>query len=94
MENTKTKGILRSIGSETKENINGTLFRTCTVEIAESIYWAKIWEKTVSRAEVGQEYTVEAQLDGDTVWLTVLPGTDAKIATAADFAHLFQVKVG
>lgn len=91
MENTKTKGILRSIGSETKENTNGTLFRTCTVDIQGNVYWAKIWEKSVSRAEIGQEYTVEAQLDGDTVWLTVLPGSDAKIATAADFAHLFPV---
>lgn len=91
MENTaKVKGILRSVGTVAKENVNGTLFRTVTVEIDKVVYFAKMWEKSYQNGfELGKEYTVELILDKDDVWMTVLTGSDAKVATAKDFAHLF-----
>jgi hypothetical protein len=90
MENVKTQGILKSVSGTIKANTNGTQFRTCTVEISGKEYFAKIWEKSFQNGvKVGDEYTVEMQLDGDTVWITVLNGTSAAIATPADFAHLF-----
>ena len=90
MENVKTQGILKSVATAAKANSNGTMFRTCTVAINNKEYFAKIWEKSFQNGvKVGDEYTVEMQLDGDQVWLTVLNGTSATVATAADFAHLF-----
>lgn len=90
METQKTQGTLKSIASTIKTNVNGTEFRQCTVEIDGVDYFAKIWEKSVQNGvKIGDSYTVEMQLDGDTVWLTVLNGSSAKIATATDFAHLF-----
>ena len=90
METVKTQGILKSVANVAKENSNGTLFRVCTVEVNEKTYFAKIWEKSFQNGvTVGETYTVEMQLDGETVWLTVLNGSSAEIATSADFAHLF-----
>jgi hypothetical protein len=90
METVKTQGILKSVGNAVKANVNGTMFRTCTVEIASKVYFAKIWEKSFQNGvKVGDTYTVELQQDGDTVWLTVLNGTSANIASKEDFAHLF-----
>ena len=92
MENVKTQGILKSVGNVVKEvnNEKRTQFRTCTVDINGKEYFAKIWEKSFQNGvKVGDEYTVEMQLDGDQVWITVLNGTSAAIATPADFAHLF-----
>jgi hypothetical protein len=91
METVKTQGTLKSVGNLPKPNSNGTMFRTCTVEVNEKTYFAKIWEKSFQNGvTVGDTYTVEMQLDGDTVWLTVLNGSSAEIATSADFAHLFS----
>ena len=90
METVKTQGILKSVANATKENSNGTLFRVCTVELNEKTYFAKIWEKSFQNGVViGDTYTVELQQDGETIWMTVLNGSQAEIATAADFAHLF-----
>ena len=90
MDTQKTQGTLTKVNPEIKANSNGTLFRTCHVEISGVEYFAKIWEKSFQNGvEIGATYTVEMQLDGETVWLTVLNGSSAKIATAADFAHLF-----
>jgi hypothetical protein len=67
------------------------MFRTCTVEINGKTYFSKIWEKSFQNGvTIGDTYTVEMQLDGDQVWLTVLNGSSAEIATPADFAHLFS----
>jgi hypothetical protein len=90
METVKTQGILKSVGNAVKANVNGTMFRTCTVEINGKVYFAKIWEKSFQNGvEIGNSYTVELQQDGDTVWLTVLNGSSASVATKEDFAHLF-----
>jgi hypothetical protein len=90
METVKTQGILKSVAIATKENSNGTLFRVCTVEVNEKTYFAKIWEKSFQNGVViGDTYTVELQQDGETIWMTVLNGSSAEIATSADFAHLF-----
>ena len=94
MENTKVTGILRSVSAKTKQNVNGTLSRVCQVEIDGTVYLGKVWDSSYSLGmPLDQEYTVDMQPDGDKVWLTVLRGQDAKIATMADFAHLF-VNVG
>jgi len=91
MENVKTQGILKSVANVAKANSNGTMFRTCTVEINGKTYFSKIWEKSFQNGvTIGDTYTVEMQLDGDQVWLTVLNGSSAEIATPADFAHLFS----
>ena len=93
METVKTQGILKSVSNTVKEinNEKRTKFRICTVEINNKTYFAKIWEKSFQNGvKVGDTYTVEMQLDGDTVWLTVLNGSSAEIATTADFAHLFS----
>jgi hypothetical protein len=90
METVKTQGILKSVGNAVKANVNGTMFRTCTVEISDKVYFAKIWEKSFQNGvTIGNPYTVELQQDGDTVWLTVLNGSSANIASKEDFAHLF-----
>jgi hypothetical protein len=90
METAKTQGVLKSVANAIKSNSNGTLFRQCTVEINSKVYFAKIWEKSFQNGvTVGNTYTVELQNDGDTVWLTVLNGTSASIATKADFAEMF-----
>jgi hypothetical protein len=90
METVKTQGILKSVGNTVKANSNGTQFRTCTVEISDKVYFAKIWEKSFQNGvTIGNSYTVELQQDGDTVWLTVLNGSSANIASKEDFAHLF-----
>lgn len=90
METVKTQGILKSVANVAKENSNGTLFRVCTVEVNEKTWFAKIWEKSFQNGVViGDTYTVELQQDGDTIWMTVLNGSSAEIATSADFAHLF-----
>ena len=91
METVKTQGILKSVGNAVKANVNGTMFRTCTVEMDGKTYFAKIWEKSFQNGvTIGNSYTVELQQDGDTVWLTVLNGSSASVATTADFAHLFS----
>ena len=91
METTvKTQGILKSVGNTVKENTNGTQFRTCVVELNGKDYFAKIWEKSFQNGvTIGKTYTIECQEDGDQVWLTVLNGTQANVATKADLAHLF-----
>lgn len=90
METAKTQGVLKSVANAIKSNSNGTMFRQCTVEINSKVYFAKIWEKSFQNGvTVGNTYTVELQNDGDTVWLTVLNGTSASIATKADFAEMF-----
>lgn len=90
MEPVKTTGVLKSVANAIKANSNGTQFRTCTVDIKGKTYFAKIWEKSFQNGvELGKEYTCELQQDGDTVWITVLNGSSANIATPADFADLF-----
>ena len=90
MEKVKVQGILKSVANAVKSNSNGTMFRTCTVEVNGKVYFAKIWEKSFQNGvTIDDVYTVEMQLDNDTVWLTVLNGSSASIATKEDFAHLF-----
>lgn len=90
METVKTSCILKTVGNAVKQNSNGTEFRTCTVDINGKVYFAKIWEKSYQNGvTIGKEYTAELQQDGDTVWITVLNGTEAAIAKTDDFAHLF-----
>lgn len=90
MENVKVQGILKSVANLVKVNSNGTLYRTCTVEVSGKTFFAKIWEKSFQNGvTVGDTYTVEIQFDGEEYWLTVLNGSSASIATAEDFAHLF-----
>jgi hypothetical protein len=90
MENVKVQGILKSVANLVKANSNGTMFRTCTVEVSGKTYFAKVWEKSFQNGvTVGDTYTVEIQFDGEKYWLTVLNGSSAEIATADDFAHLF-----
>lgn len=94
METVKVQGILKSVGSTVKANVNGTQFRTCTVDVDGKTYFAKIWEKSFQNGvTVGDEYTIELQQDGDTVWLTLLNGSSAQVATTADFAHLFELSI-
>ena len=91
MENVKVQGILKSVANLVKSNSNGTMFRTCTVEVSGKTYFSKIWEKSFQNGvTVGDTYTVEMQLDDEgNIWLTVLNGSSASIATKEDFAHLF-----
>ena len=91
MENVKVQGILKSVANLVKANSNGTMFRTCTVEVSGKEVFAKIWEKSFQNGvTIGNTYTVEMQLDDEgKVWLTVLNGSSATIATKEDFAHLF-----
>ena len=91
MENVKVQGILKSVANLVKSNSNGTMFRTCTVDVAGKTYFAKILEKSFQNGvTVGDTYTVEMQLDDEgKVLLTVLNGSSASIATKEDFAHLF-----
>jgi len=92
METIKTQGKLIFVADAIKEcdNANRTKFRTCTVEIKGKEYFAKIWEKSFQNGVVvGTDYTCELQADGDTVWITLLNGSSAAIATMADFADLF-----
>ena len=91
MDTQKTQCTLVSVAGTVKANSNGTMFRSCVAEIPGKQYLAKIWEKSFQNGvTIGGEYTAELQLDGDTVWITVLNGTKASIATPADFAHLFS----
>lgn len=87
----RTKGILMSMASTTKQNVNGTEYRVASVAINGKNYLAKAWEKYATDLEIGEECSVEIQLDGEKVWLTVLGSSDANVATAADFAHLFEM---
>ena len=91
METVKTQGILKSVANATKANVNGTLYRTVVIEMNGKDYLGKIWEKSFQNGvTIGGTYTVELQLDGDTVWPTLLNGSSAEVATASDFAHLFS----
>lgn len=91
METVKSQGILKSVQSTAKANVNGTLYRTVTIEMNGKDYFGKIWEKSFQNGvTIGATYTTELQLDGDTVWITLLNGSSAEIANASDFAHLFS----
>jgi hypothetical protein len=83
-------GSLTSFSDTVKANVNGTMFRSCIVNIGGTEYFAKIWEKSVSKATVGNTYNVEAIVDGDKLWLTVLTGTSATVATPAMFADVLE----
>jgi len=93
MENKKVQGFLVSVSNTIKANSNGTQYRTCTVRMSDgNNYIAKIWEKSYQYGvEIGAEYTVEGQVDGDTIWLTVLNGPSANIASVANLGALFGV---
>jgi len=87
----KTQGVLKSVSSKVKTLTNKeggtTEYRQCTVEMPDGVvYFAKMWEKSYPNAVINQTYTVEMQTVGDDVWLTVLTGPVAKIATKADLA--------
>ena len=77
-----------SFSNEAKANVNGTQYRSCIVNIGGENYFAKLWEKSVSKAVIGTEYNIEAVVDGDNLWLTCLTGVSATIATPATFAAL------
>lgn len=96
MENPKIKGVLKSVANTVKTQTNAegktTEFRTCTVLIPETgkTHFAKIYEKSFQNgAKIGETYTVELREDGENVWLTVLTGADATVASKADFAQFF-----
>lgn len=93
MENKKVKGFLVSVNPTIKANSNGTQYRTCTVRMSDgNNYIAKIWEKSYQYGvELGSEYTIEGQVDGDTIWLTVLNGPSANIASVANLGAMFGV---
>jgi hypothetical protein len=82
------RGTLISFSNEAKANVNGTLYRSCIVNIGGENYFAKLWEKSVSKAVIGTEYNIEAVVDGENLWLTCLTGVSATIATPATFAAL------
>jgi hypothetical protein len=82
------RGTLISFSNEAKANVNGTQYRSCIVNIGGENYFAKLWEKSVSKAVIGTEYNIEAVVDGDNLWLTCLTGVSATIATPATFAAL------
>ena len=95
MEKVKVQATLVNVANNALSFVNAegktTYYRRCVVNYNNADYFAKIWEKSFQNGVViGNEYTVESQLDGDKVWLTVLNGTQAQVATAADFAHLFS----
>jgi hypothetical protein len=94
MENNKVQGTLVSVHPSIKANANGTQYRTCVVSLPDgNNYIAKIWEKSFQYGvTIGAEYTVEGQQDGDTIWLTVLNGAQANIATVANLGAMFGVK--
>ena len=86
----KTTVVLKSVSSKVKANVNGTLSRSCIVTLDGVDYLAKIWETSFQNGvTLGNDYQCEIQQDGEDVWLTVLTGGNAKIATLADVAHLF-----
>lgn len=94
MESIKVKGVLQTVGNTVKQQVNAqgkiTEFRTCTVLMPTGkTHFAKIYEKSFANAKLGETYTVELREDGDNVWLTVLTGADATVATKADFADFF-----
>lgn len=92
MENKKVQGTLVSVSPSIKANSNGKQYRTCVVSINEANYFAKIWEVSFQRGvELGSEYTIEGQVDGDTIWLTVLVGNNATIASMDNLGSLFGV---
>ena len=82
------RGTLISFSNEAKANVNGTLYRSCIVNIGGENYFAKLWEKSLAKAVIGTEYNIEAVVDGDNLWLTCLTGVSATIATPATFAAL------
>jgi len=91
----KVQGTLVSVSNtvKTANSENASQYRTCTVRLADgNNYIAKIWEKSFQYGvELGSEYTVEGQRDGDNIWLTVLNGPSANIATVANLGALFGV---
>ena len=89
----KVQGTLVSVSNTIKANSNGTQYRTCVVKLADgNNYFAKIWETSFAKGvELGGEYTVEGQRDGDNIWLTVLNGPSANIATVANLGALFGI---
>jgi hypothetical protein len=89
----KVQGTLVSVSNTIKANSNGTQYRTCVVKLADgNNYFAKIWETSFAKGvELGGEYTIEGQQDGDTIWLTVLTGNDAQVATIANLGAMFGV---
>lgn len=84
------RGTLTSVSNDVKANTNGTQYRSCIVNIGGENYFAKLWEKSVSKAVVGTEYNIEAIVDGDNLWLTCLTGVTAIIATPAMFADMLD----
>jgi hypothetical protein len=91
----KVQGTVVSVSNtvKTANSENASEYRTCVVKLADgNNYFAKIWEKSFQRGvEIGAEYTVEGQQDGDNIWLTVLNGADAQVATIANLGALFGV---
>jgi hypothetical protein len=91
----KVQGTLVSVSNtvKTANSENASQYRTCVVRLADgNNYVAKIWEKSFQYGvELGGEYTVEGQRDGDNIWLTVLNGPSANIATVANLGALFGI---
>lgn len=84
------KGFLISVNDTPKPNSNGTLYRSCIVAIDGENYFCKIWEKSVPKAVIGTEYTIETVVDGENLWLTLLTGVTATVATLDKLAHLLK----
>jgi hypothetical protein len=98
MEKVKVQATLVNVANNALSFVNAegktTSYRRCVVNFNNTDYFAKIWEKSFQNGvTVGNTYTVEIQMDGENYWLTVLNGTQAKVATAEDFAHLFSFAV-
>ena len=85
-----TLEFLISVSDTIKTNTKGTSYRSCIVAIDGENYFAKIWEKSVPKAVVGTEYTIEMLVDGENLWLTLLTGVTASIATVDKLAHLLK----
>ena len=93
MEKVKVQATLVNVANNALSFVNAegktTYYRRCVVNFNNADYFAKIWEKSYqSGVVIGNEYTVEIQMDGENYWLTVLNGAQATIATTEDFADL------
>ena len=71
---------LISISDKVLANTNGTEFRACSIKLDgdTATYSAMIWEKSVANVELGT-CTVEARVENNTVYLTVLGSSANRI---------------
>jgi hypothetical protein len=87
-QGTKLPAQLLSISDKVLANTNGTEFRACSIKLDgdSNTYSAMIWEKSVANIELGT-CSVEARVEDNTVYLTVL-GNGANRITLASLLAL------